>query len=270
VVLSVDDSDLQDDLVYSPMVKKDSDGLPLSVYPAPPGTPEWLLPIARRIKLVRLTMAALHKRRTRSERIKRDPRDRRLFTNRYAHYVPENEHAWAPEFSRSLALIDAIVRYCRAHEIQIAIVNYPYPPAVTRLYGIEWRKVFGLDGDRIYDPAWHHVQRRYAEAERVPYYDFTKYLRLLTDHQGIYDERDGHFSAAGNTLLAEELVRFIWRIKAGSGGEAGLDAIDGFGGLVATAEGGEAEIALAARTEARAGRAHDVSVVEQAREEVPR
>ena len=217
VVLAVDDSDLQDDLVYSPMVMKDSDGLPVSVYPAPPGVPQWLLPIARKIKLVRLTMAALHRRRLKDDRIKRDPRDKKLFTNRYSHYIPENESEWEPEFSRSVQLIDAIVRYCRKHEIQIAIVNYPYPPAVTRRYGIGWRKIFGLEGDRIYDPAWHRVQRRYAESKQVPYYDFTDDLRLLKDHEGVYSERDGHFSAAGNKLLAEELVRFIWKIRARAG-----------------------------------------------------
>jgi hypothetical protein len=209
VVLSVDDSDPQDDLVYASMVRKDGDGLPVSVYPVPPGVPRWLLPIARRIKLVRLTLAALHRTRAKIHRMARDPRDRRLFTNRYAHFVPEQAGAWAPEFSRSMELIDAIVRYCRRHEIEIAIVNYPYLPAVTRLYGGEWRKLFGLAGDRIYDPAWHRVQRRYAESRGVPYYDFTEHLRRRADHAGLYNESDWHFSAAGNRLLAEELVRFI-------------------------------------------------------------
>ena len=213
VVLSVDDSDPQDDLVYSPMVVRDGDGLPLSVYPAAPGVPRWLLPIAKRIKLVRLALAELHRRRIRAERRKRDPLDRGLMTNRYSHYVPEQAGAWEPEFSRSMELIDAIVRYCRRHEIQIAIINYPYLPAVTRLHGREWRKLFGLDGDRIYDPVWHRVQRQYAESKRVPYYDFTNYLRGLNDHEGIYREGDGHFTAAGDRMLAEELVRFIWTIR---------------------------------------------------------
>ena len=134
-------------------------------------------------------------------------------TNRYSHYLPEHTSAWEPEFSRSLALIDAIVRYCRRHQIQIAIVNYPYLPAVTRLHGREWRKLFGLAGDRIYDPVWHRVQRQYAESQQVPFYDFTNYLRRLKDQEGIYREGDGHFTAAGDKMLAEELVRFIWTIR---------------------------------------------------------
>ncbi len=133
-------------------------------------------------------------------------------TNRYSHYLPEHTSAWEPEFSRSLALIDAIVRYCRRHQIQIAIV-YPYLPAVTRLHGREWRKLFGLAGDRIYDPVWHRVQRQYAESQQVPYYDFTNHLRRLKDQEGIYREGDGHFTAAGDKMLAEELVRFIWTIR---------------------------------------------------------
>jgi len=213
VVLAVDDSDLQDDLVYSPMVVRDGDGLPLSVYPAPPGVPRWLLPIAKRSKLVRLALAQLHRGRIQAERRSWDPLDRRLMTNRYSHYIPEHASAWEPEFSRSMALIDAIVRYCRRHEMQIAIVNYPYLPAVTRLHGREWRKLFGLDGDRIYDPVWHRVQRQYAESRQVPYYDFTNYLRRLNDHEGIYREGDGHFTVAGDRMLAEELVRFISTVR---------------------------------------------------------
>ena len=54
LVLSLDDSDPQDDLLYSHLVKTDDRGLPESVYPGLPGVPDLLIPVAKQIKLVRL------------------------------------------------------------------------------------------------------------------------------------------------------------------------------------------------------------------------
>lgn len=54
VVLALDDSDPQDDILYSPSVEFDATGLPVSVYPALRGVPNWLDPVARRIKMLRL------------------------------------------------------------------------------------------------------------------------------------------------------------------------------------------------------------------------
>ena len=48
-----------------------------------------------------------------------------------------------------------------------------------------------------------------------------------------------------------------------------FDAFDGFDGVVAVAEGGQAEVALAALAEAFAGGADDLSVPEQVVEELP-
>src|SRR5262249_22649925 len=53
VVLALDDSDPQDDLLYKNSLKTDDRGLPLAVYPGLPGVPDSLLPVAKRIKLVR-------------------------------------------------------------------------------------------------------------------------------------------------------------------------------------------------------------------------
>ena len=49
-----------------------------------------------------------------------------------------------------------------------------------------------------------------------------------------------------------------------------LDAIQGLVGLFVTAEGGEADIALAAGSETDTGGADDVGTVEQGFEELPR
>src|SRR5207249_12093137 len=57
---------------------------------------------------------------------------------------------------------------------------------------------------------------------------------------------------------------------APSAGEAGLDAVDGFFRGGPAAESREAEVALAARTEARAGCPDDVGLVQELVEEVPR
>jgi lysophospholipase L1-like esterase len=211
VVIAVDDSDPQDDYWYRTMLERDADGLPISVYPALVGVPHWLVPVARHVKLLRLTLGLIH---TRGLTIRADPFDQFASpTERLAHYDPARAAAWAPRFDYSIDLIDAMVRYCRRHDIPVAIVNYPYPPAVTTRHCLAWRKGFGLDASRLYEPAFHAAQAEYARAHDVPYYDFTPTLRQRSDLDGVldgvYKEDDGHFTALGNALFAQELVRFL-------------------------------------------------------------
>jgi lysophospholipase L1-like esterase len=106
-------------------------------------------------------------------------------------------------------LLLAIQRYVRSQGSHIVILNYPYAPAVTRSYCVEWRKQFNLGSDQIYEPLFHASQRRFAEKNGMPYYDFTPFLRSLQDLQGIYWEENGHFSGKANALFAQEIVRFI-------------------------------------------------------------
>ena len=106
-------------------------------------------------------------------------------------------------------LLLAIQRYVRSQGSQIAILNYPYAPAVTRSYCLEWRKQFNLGADQIYEPVFHAYQRRFAEANAIPYYDFTPFMRAMPDVKGMYWEENGHFTGKANALFAREIVRFI-------------------------------------------------------------
>ena len=208
IVLGVDDSDPQDDYIYRNMVKLDSDGLPISVYPALSNVPPQLARLVRTSKILRLFFAA------RPQRTDEEGSDSYLaqWENRLGHYFPEEEEQqhWKSAFERTLGLMDAIVRYCRQNDIKVVILNYPYPPAVTTRYSREWRHNLRMDPDKLYTPSFHAREREFAEARNVPYYDFTDYLRRLDDHQGLYNESDGHFSGEGNEHLARELVRFIY------------------------------------------------------------
>jgi hypothetical protein len=207
VVIAVDDGDPQDDCWYRTMVVRDSDGLPTSVYPALDG----IVPasVARHVKLFRVAFAlAATGGRTR-------PLTFDQFSSpseRLAHYDPAKAEAWGPRFDRSIELIDAMVRYCRRHGIPVAIVNYPYAPAVTTRHCLAWRTQFGLGASTLYEPRFHAVQAEYARAHGVPYYDFTADLRAQADLDGVYNEDDGHFTALGNMLFARELVTFIAKI----------------------------------------------------------
>jgi hypothetical protein len=62
VVIAVDDSDPQDDLLYARTMIKDAQGLPESVRPYLEGVPEFLLPLAYRVKLIRVTCSVLYQR----------------------------------------------------------------------------------------------------------------------------------------------------------------------------------------------------------------
>ena len=62
VVIAVDDSDPQDDLLYARTMIKDAQGLPVSVRPYLEGVPEFLLPLAYRVKLIRITCSVLYQR----------------------------------------------------------------------------------------------------------------------------------------------------------------------------------------------------------------
>jgi hypothetical protein len=209
VVLALDDSDPQDDLVYSHLVKTDQHGLPLSVYPGLPGVPASLVPIAKHVKLVR-HVSGLWNRYT--KKVGRDTDLRRLGPNRYGHYRPgiRSEEQWREAFERSLALVDAFSLYCTDHRIKLAIINYPYAPAVTTHYTSTWTgDKFNFTPGLVLDPTFHRAVADFASARKIPYYDFTPYLRSLPEHTGIYNDKNGHYAERGYELLARELVRFL-------------------------------------------------------------
>jgi hypothetical protein len=217
VVIAVDDSDPQDDYWYRKSLVVDSDGLPVSVYPHLAGVPTWLSPAARKVKLIRVVLGRLYPaiRDALNERGwggEDEDEDEHAFAhrdNRYAHFRTEVSPSWQPRFDRTLGLLDAELSYCAKNGVPVALVNYPYAPAVTTRYALEWRKGFNLDADELYDPVFHALQRDLAASRGVPYYDFTDYLRRLPDLEGIYNEDDGHYSSLGNTHFAKELVRFL-------------------------------------------------------------
>lgn len=211
VILAVDDSDPQDDLLYARTMIKDEQGLAVSVRPYLAGVPKFLLPLAYRVKLVRLICSVLYQRIGKHFRSAAQAESDQLlaFENRYAHYEPEEAAKWEHAFSRTGDLLLAIHRYVRSRGAQTVILNYPYPPAVTRAYCLEWRKQFNLGADRIYEPVFHAWQRRLAEANAIPYYDFTPFMRARADLQGMYWEENGHYTGKANALFAQEIVRFI-------------------------------------------------------------
>ena len=209
MVLGLDDSDPQDDLLYSNTLVTDDQGLPLSVYPGIPGVPSFLTPVARWVKLVRLVGKLgdkVYRRLDKNNEIKK-------FENRWANYRPGGGSAkqWAEAFERSLKLVDAFYKYCEGHHIKLLIINYPYAPAVTTKYLSTFRKMFHFDTGIIHAPTFHRAVRNFASARGIPYYDFTPYLRTLPDLEGVYNEKDmcGHYSEKGYELLARELVKFL-------------------------------------------------------------
>jgi hypothetical protein len=211
VVVAVDDSDAQDDLLYARTMIKDAQGLPVSVRPYLEGVPKFLLPLAYRIKLIRVTCSVLHQRIGKYFIPPEQAEKNQLlsFANRYGYYKPEEAAKWENAFSKTCDLLGAIQRYVRSQGSDIAILNYPYAPSVTRSYCIQWRKQFNLGSDRIYESVFHAYQRRFAETNAIPYYDFTPFLRAMPDLKGMYFEEHGHFTPQANALFAQEIVRFI-------------------------------------------------------------
>jgi lysophospholipase L1-like esterase len=209
VVLSLDDSDPQDDLLYSHLVKTDDRGLPQSVYPGLPGVPDLLIPVAKQIKLVRLVSGifgrVVNKLRSKSDTL-------RQIENRYGHYRPGpgTDEEWAEAFQRSLRLTDAIHRYCRENQIKLVIINYPYAPAVTTKYRTTWEgDTFNFTPGVILDPTFHKAVRDFTAARGIPYYDFTGHLRSLPELDGIFNDENGHYAEKGYELLSRELVKFL-------------------------------------------------------------
>jgi hypothetical protein len=211
VVIAVDDSDPQDDLLYARTMIRDAQGLPVSVRPYLEGVPKFLLPLAYHVKLVRVTCSVLQQRIGKYYTSPEQAESEKLlsFANRYEHYKPEEAAKWENAFAKTGELLLAIQRYVRSQGSQIVLLNYPYAPAVTRSYCLEWRRQFNLGADQIYEPVFHACQRRFAEANAIPYYDFTPFMRALPDLQGMYWEENGHFSGKANDLFAREIVRFL-------------------------------------------------------------
>jgi hypothetical protein len=171
--------------------------------------PDFLVPIAKRIKLVRLVSGIYAKF---LKRVKRKLDPRMQLENRFGHYRPGpgSEKEWQEAFDRSLRLVDAFQLYCKAHQIKVVIFNYPYAPAVTTSYADSWKGLkYNWKRGVILDPTFHKAVREFAKGKDIPYYDFTPYVRSLPDLQGIFNDEDGHYAERGYKLLARELVRFL-------------------------------------------------------------
>lgn len=210
VVLGLDDSDPQDDILYGPMLVTDSRGLPVSVHPGLPGVPHWLKPVASRVKLVRLSLGLGDK--AYRKFVDREPQVLKRWESRLGHYRPGpgTEAQWSGAFQRSHALVAAMHDYCEARGIRFCVINYPYPPAVSQTEGLTWRKHFHFGTDQLYEPSFHEATRTFCQSRKIPYYDFTTKLRSLTDHKGLFlSDDDPHYSPEGNAMLARELVRFL-------------------------------------------------------------
>jgi|SRR5271157_1100038 len=238
IVVSLDDSDPQDDLFCKPLLKTDANGLPVSVYPGLPGVPDWLKPLARQVKLVRLTFGLGDKVYRRF--VAGDPKTLKRWESRLGHYRPGpgSDEQWAGAFRHTLALVGAMHAYCAARRIGLCVVNYPYPPAVTTKQVVAWRKMFHFGTDRLYEPTFHAAARSFCEGRRVPYYDFTPCLRSLPDHEGLFiSDDDPHYSPKGNALLARELVRFLAPL-VDTPTDPNYDRMNDRGGTVTTGPGG--------------------------------
>jgi lysophospholipase L1-like esterase len=210
VVLALDDSDPQDDLIYRPYLTTDGDGLPLSVNPLLRGVPGFLVPLATRVKLVRLSLAYLDK----AYRRLLEPKPLKEWKARFGHYRPGpgTDDQWAQLFQHTLSIVSSIQKYCYSNNIKLAILNYPYLPAVTTHDLVSaWRRKHTHFGTEIlYQPTFHDAVRVFSDVRHIPYYDFTTYLRSLPDHHGlVVSDEDPHYSPKGHELLAREVVKFL-------------------------------------------------------------
>jgi hypothetical protein len=207
VIIAVDDSDPQDDYIYRKTLIKDDNDLPISVYPAMPGVPEWLKPLAVRIKLIRLSCYALYT--IKPPKPSTDDLIFGIWRNRYGHYRPNEVKKWESAFSRTINLIGAMINYCRQRDIKVMVVNYPYPPLLIPDHCPEWCDDSGLKPGEIYKSEFHKVVKNFVLSQRVIYYDFTNYLRNCSNVKELYEEKGGHFNADGNKLFARQLARII-------------------------------------------------------------
>ncbi len=214
VVISVDDSDPQDDLLYREAVVLDETGLPLSVYPdVLPGHPERIPPdlynLLKRSKLLRIAWNEwYHKLNHRKSANQAAQSEGAIATNRYGHYLPDSGKDWAPTFERTVTRVDAMVEYCRRNGIAVMLVNYPYHPAFMPDGNQRFRDQFNMPGPRLYNPSFHPYLESYARRKNVTYYNFTPFMRALPDKEGLINE-SSHYTAKTNTYFATELVRVI-------------------------------------------------------------
>ncbi|MGE3819427.1 MAG: hypothetical protein AB7I30_08330 [Isosphaeraceae bacterium] len=210
VVVGLDDSDPQDDLLYQPLLVADPEGLPVSVHPGLPGVPGWLKPLARRIKLVRLSFGLGDKVYRRF--VVQEPRALKRWENRLGHYRPGpgTDAEWARVFEHTLSLVAAMKAHCDDRGITFCVVNYPYPPAVSTTAVVAWRKNFHFGKDRLYEPSFHVAVRAFCERRAIPYHDFTPIMRSLPDHKDLFlSDDDPHYSPRGHAALARSLVPFL-------------------------------------------------------------
>ena len=209
VIVAVDMSDLQDDLVYeAAAVYEGSEIVGIRPQIADRGPLIRFFKSLRLVRRLRSLADGLYARYRSGEEDSSDAA-RDLRTNRFAltrdDIAPEEA---AKHWSRTAGYLEKIQRLLRREGVPMLLMTYPYGHQVS---GDEWalgRHHYGFAADRTYGDHPERFLRRFAETNEIPFLGLFEAFRQSGEFP-LYFPRDGHLTVAGHRLVAAELGKAL-------------------------------------------------------------
>ena len=215
VLVNVDMSDVQDDYVYSLIAEFDAAGRPLRVpnrvipamIPRPIPPPRWLAWLTRRSVL--LQWVEYRTQRTfgapREPAMPGDIRLDRVGATR------DSGVAWEEHYRRTGKYLHDIRDLLAARGVPLAIFVYPMGHQVAAREWDPGRRAWGFAPGRVYTGTFFPFLDRYCRQTGLPCHLLLDRFREYRGKEVLYLPRNGHFTAAGQRLLAEAQFEVLTR-----------------------------------------------------------
>jgi hypothetical protein len=206
VLVNVDMSDVQDDAAYSRIAEFDAAGRPRRVpnrpvpalAPPPSPPPPWRAWLSRRFALVRWF----------------EYRTGRSFTAATAIIVPgdiESDRlgttrdegvAWDEHYRRTGGYLVGIRDLLAARGVPLMIFAYPLGHQVAPREWDRGRRMQGFERGRVYTGTFFPFLETFCRARGLPCHLLLEPFRAYRGEERLYLRTNGHFTAAGERLLA--------------------------------------------------------------------
>jgi hypothetical protein len=210
VILCLDMSDVQEDVLYAEDAEFDSTGIPLKVNPSWPSfgaittLPRGPLKTYVREHSYAFSLAAAF-----LDRVKPPPlvEAGNIHAARYMHTMDSTAERWEKFFGQSESYVKMIRDLCIDKGIAFALVTFPRGHQVNALEWSEGRKRWGLD-TVTYNSAIFPSLESFVHRNGIPFLNMTPVFRARSKGD-LYYPYDGHWTFAGHAVAADTLFDFL-------------------------------------------------------------
>jgi hypothetical protein len=211
VVLSLDLSDVHDDIAYTRLARFDDQGVPVAVPPEAERKRSWAvraLVAAKDFVRDHMRLYNFVRRRIGGAPFKGAPDDIRV--NKYAMLrdgaASQGDREWTLTY-RYLTMIRDLLQ---ARGVDFWVAVYPYGLQISPREWGKGRRCWGFEEGRVYSTEPQAFVERFCKANGIPVLNTTgDFQRATQTTYPLYFDYDGHWLPSGHQVMAEALHRAL-------------------------------------------------------------